>query len=777
MKKVAWLLSFIILSTFEIKAYEICGRVMENDSTGIEFANIAAFERDSLIGGGISDENGKFIVAVNAHCDRIRISSIGYADKIITSVKSDLGNIILVPDATMLNEIVVKAPLLTREADRIIMNVAANPLSADKDAQELLKTAPGVWTTDQSISIYGQSGTAVYIDDRKVNLSGNQLMTYLKSIRSSSIATIEIIPKAGAEYSADSSGGIVKINLKRRGPDGLTGSAGMNITAGEWKQWMNPFANFSLHNGKWTFNMAANLNGSPGDRYVNHEESVYTSNEYVLKGSSRHKGKSLQGNISIGLFNELSEKDKIGLQIDCNPSRTNHLSNSETERFGKAFLGSTYGRYDSNEKFLNLTTALNWHHTLDGKGSILKIIANFNHQESSVKENNVMGWSDIINDSIYYCNNVNRYNILATEISVRKIFNSGWRLNIGSKYTFNNVSNKSLHKYLDNQIWMDDEKYDYDDRYSENIIALFATTDVKAGRWKLKGGLRAEYYKVSGRNENKNRLDLFPNVNIAYNITAKGDYVISSGYYRHIRRPSFRSLDPGVRQFSDYTYSVVNPNLSSSKTDAISLDVILAGRFTIAGGYSITVRPIRQMYVSKNEYPDRMYLTWENEGKNRNLFLHADGSVNITDWWNMYSSITYIHTSQQLHESEPFDTFGYVQLVASANFRLPKDCNLAFNCFFNSKMKIGNITVYPILNVTPTFQKRFGKHWSVSLGIENMLQRKNKTSISSSQYSRFSYSKSYMTAKLGITYNFNSGKSFKSHRIEKNVDNSRLSKD
>ena len=118
--------------------------------------------------------------------------------------------------------------------------IAANPLSANKDAQELLKTAPGVWATDDRLSIYGQCGTAVYIDDRKVNMSGKQLMTYLKSIQSVSIATIEIIPKAGAEYSADSSGGVIRINLKRNRVDGINGSAGQNVTAGEYKQWINP---------------------------------------------------------------------------------------------------------------------------------------------------------------------------------------------------------------------------------------------------------------------------------------------------------------------------------------------------------------------------------------------------------------------------------------------------------------------------------------------------------------------------------------------------------
>ena len=223
-------LAYILLSCLGLNAREITGVVMDDKSSPIEFASITAFANDSVVGGGVSDVSGIFRIDVGQECNRVRVSYVGYNDMIISPVASDLGNIILTQKSTTLKEVVVKAPLIRRDADRIILNVAANPLSANKDAQELLKTAPGVWATDDALSIYGQGGTAVYIDDRKVNMSGSQLMTYLKTIQSSSVASIEIIPKAGAEYSADSSGGVIKISLRRNRIDGINGSAGLNTT-------------------------------------------------------------------------------------------------------------------------------------------------------------------------------------------------------------------------------------------------------------------------------------------------------------------------------------------------------------------------------------------------------------------------------------------------------------------------------------------------------------------------------------------------------------------
>ena len=212
MKRALIILSISLCSISLASAKEIAaGVVMDSDSIPVEFANVTAFVNDSVVGGGITDASGLFRIEVGSDCNRLRVSFVGYDDVILTSIRQNIGAIVLKQTSTTLQEVVVKAPLIRREADRIVLNVAANPLTANKDAQELLKTAPGVWATDESLSVYGQGGTAVYIDDRKLNMSGTQLMTYLKSIQSSSIATIEIIPKAGAEYSADSSGGIIKI--------------------------------------------------------------------------------------------------------------------------------------------------------------------------------------------------------------------------------------------------------------------------------------------------------------------------------------------------------------------------------------------------------------------------------------------------------------------------------------------------------------------------------------------------------------------------------------
>lgn len=771
--KRAILLSATISASFALlTAKEITGRVMDNDSIAIEFANITAFAKGSVTGGGMTDESGVFRIETGSNCDSVRISHIGHEVKVIAPAVTDIGTIILNRTAATLKEVVVKAPLITREADRTILNVTANPLSANKDVHELLKTAPGVWATDESLSIYGQEGTTVYVDDRKINLSGTQLITYLKSIQSSAISTIEIIPKGGAEYSADSSGGVIRINMKRNRVDGFNGSSGLNITAGEYKQWYNPFVNIGAHSGKWT----VNFNGTPHEKYTSHEESTNTSISQKLSGISFHKKKEIQGNIMFGVFFEPTNHDKLGLQFDFSPDKSRNISDSRTETYESQSGKITFGKYLNESHFNNFNATFNWSHTFDSKGSILKLISAYNYQKSSVNEDNEMHFEYIPNDSVYKTDYSNIYNIFVTEISMNKVLNSKWKLNIGAKYTFNDVSNKSFHNYLDGEAWISDKRNDYEIAYDENIFAIYAIANGKAGRWGFKAGVRGEYAKTSNLTYD-NRFNLFPNGNISYNLTEKGDYTAALGYYRNIRRPSFWSLNPAVIQISDFSYTVGNPNLTPSFTNAVSLDFVLAGKFTIASGYSETDKPIRQMFTSNAEYPERMYLTWQNTGKDRNIFIHGDGLFKITKWWNLYSSMTYVLTARKLSENQPNETFGYLQLVTSATFFIPGGYNLTMNCFYNSGMKIGNIDVYPIFNLNPTLQKKMGKHWSFAIAIENLLQRKSKIRTKSPEYDRLRYTKTYMTAKVGVTYSFNTGKKFGKTRIEKNMDNTRLSKE
>lgn len=101
--------------------------------------------------------------------------------------------------------------------------------------------------------------------------------------------------------------------------------------------------------------------------------------------------------------------------------------------------------------------------------------------------------------------------------------------------------------------WISNSNFDYDSKYREDITAAYTTFNAQAGRWRFKIGLRGEYYHTSGIEITQSKFDIFPNLNVAFNLNESGDHTVALGYYRNIRRPSFWSLNPAVKQVSDYS--------------------------------------------------------------------------------------------------------------------------------------------------------------------------------------------------------------------------------
>lgn len=120
MERALIIFSIFLCSISLASAREIQGVVMDSDSIPIEFANVTAFANDSVVGGGITDASGLFNIKVGSDCNRLRVSFVGYDDVILNSIQKNMGRIVLHQTSTTLQEVVVKAPLIKREADRIL---------------------------------------------------------------------------------------------------------------------------------------------------------------------------------------------------------------------------------------------------------------------------------------------------------------------------------------------------------------------------------------------------------------------------------------------------------------------------------------------------------------------------------------------------------------------------------------------------------------------------------------------------------------------------------
>lgn len=131
-----------------------------------------------------------------------------------------------------LKELVVKGnrPVIKREIDRLVFNVANSPIAQGNDLIDLLRQTPLVKVTDDAISIVGKDNVKIMLNGKISYLDKNDLMNYLKTLQSDDIVRIEVITTPPAKYDAEGNGGLINIVTRKRQNAGWHGTIGTSYT-------------------------------------------------------------------------------------------------------------------------------------------------------------------------------------------------------------------------------------------------------------------------------------------------------------------------------------------------------------------------------------------------------------------------------------------------------------------------------------------------------------------------------------------------------------------
>src|SRR5690606_17365843 len=111
-----------------------------------------------------------------------------------------------------LNEVIVvsKKPTLEQKVDRLVFNIENTALS-DSDIWDVLKRTPTVFVKNDEITVKGEGGVQIMINDKKVNLPAEDVLNLLSGTSAKGVQSIEVITTPPAKYDAE--GGTL-INIK-----------------------------------------------------------------------------------------------------------------------------------------------------------------------------------------------------------------------------------------------------------------------------------------------------------------------------------------------------------------------------------------------------------------------------------------------------------------------------------------------------------------------------------------------------------------------------------
>lgn len=227
---ISCLLFSLPLRAQNIKSISISGKVKEaGTQTPISYATIAVIDQDGKTSGTVTTEDGSFEFTTTVGDKKIVISCVGYvkytAERIIME-SVNLGDVLLQPDAKLLDEVVVKGskPIVRREIDKLVVD--AKSISAiASNAIDLLKRTPGLLVSEEgNISVIGKGKLIVLVNGRESHMTEQELTAYLKSMQSQEVERIEVMTTPPSKYSAEGDAGVVNIVERRKLSDYLGGT-------------------------------------------------------------------------------------------------------------------------------------------------------------------------------------------------------------------------------------------------------------------------------------------------------------------------------------------------------------------------------------------------------------------------------------------------------------------------------------------------------------------------------------------------------------------------
>ena len=484
-----------------------------------------------------------------------------------------------------------KKPMIEVKADKTIVNVEGTINAVGNDGLELLRKSPGVMIDkDDNISLSGKNGVKIYIDGKPSPLSGTDLSSYLKSLQSSQIESIEIITNPSAKYEAEGNAGIINIRLKKNLTIGTNGSVNAGYNIGIYPKYN---AGISLNHRNLKTNIFGNYNYSENRNefaislYRVQGDTIFDQKNLI---TNRNKGAH---NFKAGMDYFINAKSTIGVVVNGNIADNVTLTEGPTKfiYIPTNTLVKTLSSTGNNAtKRDNMNFNLNYRYAKPG-GSELNIDGDYsfyNIRNNQFQPNDYYDANGVkTNSNVYQTLSPTDITIFSVKSDYEQNFKKG-RLGYGGKTGFVTTDNNftRYNVYGASQVY--DTAGNNRFRYKENINAGYVNynTTLKAG-WVIQAGLRIENTDSKGNSTglvydttvkayipydsslNRNYWDFFPSAAITYNKNPMNQWGIS--YSRRIDRPAYQDLNPFEFKLNDYSYMKGNTKLRPQYTNSFSI--------------------------------------------------------------------------------------------------------------------------------------------------------------------------------------------------------------
>lgn len=654
MMKYLTLFSFICCSLLS-HAQSISGTIVDSAFNQVPNLELIVFQENGEMAEiGTTDQEGGFAIKLSAPGTYyLKIYELGLpiqTEKVIVTGEEKLN--IQLAKTIQFEEIQVrgKRTLLVREIDRLSFNIEHSVMGTGQDALEVLRITPLVLVGEESISIVGKSTVLLLIDDRQLNLDGNDLINYLRSIRSDDIEKIEVITAPPAKYQAEGNSGIINIVLKKNPSIGWSGNIATSYIQ---TTYAGGAVTSTLNYRTKKFVSTMRLRGYHRSSHAS--EDIDVVGFYSILALDERKDTYLGAGGNLNISYALTPKINIGGVYDLSWSQDRLTIENYSEYLTNNLHDSTlYTASEHESESLVQTASAYAEITLDSLGKHLSITAN----HFSNTPNNLILFTTNTLGSNFEQTVTNKsainYGISSGQLDLRLPYKIAI-IESGAKYTFfSNQSDVNYYNLANSTEVIDSARSNIFDYQEHNAAGYICATKRLNAHWNVKAGLRYEYSDITGISKTTGQVthysydSWFPSAYLSFTPSDTHSYYVN--YSKRINRPNFNSLNPFRWYSNPYTYYTGNPTLLPSFNHNVEigygylgiLNLSLYGQKIVNGyGRTITVNNGIERVVNYANY-----LTQYDVG------LSASAFFSPVELWDIYAVAngSYSEASSSLNE-------------------------------------------------------------------------------------------------------------------------------
>ena len=543
----------------------LTGTIIDENRQPVPYANVYLLHPSdsTVIGGGVSNEAGVFVIPYEQATVLVRISYVGYKTVYRLCNNEQVGTIQMKPETMTIKGVIItgERPKVQLQGNSLVMNVEGTVMERMGTAEDVLSRVPTISKKGDVFEILGKGVPLIYLNNRKLTD-----LQELKNIQSDNIKNVEVIQNPGARYDA-SVNAVIIIHTKRATGEGL------GVELSSWSRKGHGFANnerinLTFRTGK--LELFANLFGAYNKRWEKgeFEQTVFADTLWVITNKQKDKvyNPFLEGR--FGFNYQLNENNSFGGfyqntydyvktwsdyddDLQANGNMYDHLQNSSVNRAEGA------PKHQVNLYYM---------------GKIGKFAIDFNADYTYRNQRNRNQQQELSDE--YDDRDVNTYALTRSRLMAEKLFVTHpigkGQIEVGEEYTNTrwNSSFENAEGYIANS----------NNEQHEQAIAPFVELRQQVGRFRLSAGLRyehveSEYFVGGTRRDDQSRTydDFFPSVSLS---TSVKNVQLSFSYAKRTRRPSYWQLSSDVIYENRLNMQTGNPYLKPIKYQNVNAMVM-----------------------------------------------------------------------------------------------------------------------------------------------------------------------------------------------------------